>query len=134
METQARVLATLNKLKEVRLKKQNLGAIEDAINNVKNNADEIISKLTEIKSNFFAEVDNSVGLILTECDYLGMISTDYQSQFENLENELNIITEELKTFDIEYNDTELSVLKDEMGGLIDASKKASSMNELTFYS
>jgi predicted alpha-1,6-mannanase (GH76 family) len=31
METQARVLATLNKLKEVKAQKQNLGAIEDAI-------------------------------------------------------------------------------------------------------
>ena len=59
METQARVMATLNKVKEARAKKQEkLGAIEDAIKEVQENLIAKEKEMTSIVTELGTQIEN----------------------------------------------------------------------------
>jgi hypothetical protein len=131
METQSRVLAMLNKTKEVReARQENLGAIEDAINEVKSNASTILNDLQKIKDNLYSDLDDAISKILAEADYMSTLT--YESDFNSKFEEYNIIVDELKSLNIDFDTNEVDALKEDMNGLLQASNKVSSLNETSF--
>ena len=130
MTTENQIQVNLQKFKNG---KQNLGAIEDAISEVKNQADLIVSRLSDIKDAFYSEVEDAVSKILEESDYMVSAQGSAQTLFEEKLNELNSITEELTSLNIDFDNGDLEKIKEEMQNLVDASFKISSLNEATFY-
>lgn len=134
MNTEQRVLAMLNKVQNVRLsKKENLGAIEDAIAEVKNNADLLLSELDTIQKELQAELFDAVDKILAESDYMISAVGSASSQFDEKLNEYNTIVEELSALNIDYNSGDFKQIQDNMTESINASNKVASMTEITFF-
>ena len=103
METQARVMATLNKVKEARAKKQEkLGAIEDAIKEVQENLIAKEKEMTSIVTELGTQIENikNKSRLLAED-----LSTSLReaSIFDELELEYIAIANELDNLGIPYN-------------------------------
>ena len=135
MDTQARVLAMLNKVQTVRkVNKQNLGAIEDAIKDVKDKAYKITVELKDIEAELEEKLISAVDNILSEADNMANDVKDYSSLFDQKFDEYNDIVRELDDLGIDYPTDVLNDLEEKMEVTKQASLRVSSMDERTFYS
>jgi predicted nucleic acid-binding Zn-ribbon protein len=105
METQSRVLAMLNKTKQVRESRKELGAIEDAINEVKSNIEASETEMYDLLNNFNNELDNSKTIINNEIDAVKEYSFDYDNEFGNAKLNYQENLSELKSAGIDYDES-----------------------------
>lgn len=134
METQARVMATLNKVKEARAKKQEqLGAIEDAVNEVKAKAEKIEQELSEINASFGQEVVDAINVIVNEADYMISVTGANESQFEEKIAEFNQIVSELYQVGIEYDQSVVGKIEQEFKDTGKAARIITELDTQTFY-
>lgn len=117
MNTQKQIF---EKLSKQNLVKQNLGAIEDAINEVKDN---LLNNLSRIKSN--TEALNNITLRLQ--NQISTILSDYENAFSNVDEQVIDMAvndmEDLETYGVEVGD---------FRGIIDEWRDASS-NAIDLY-
>ncbi len=96
MNTENRVLAMLNKIGNVRTaKKENLGAIEDAINQVKQNIDKVGVDLANFTDQLNEAINDSISKqralaesLLTDLQSISMQREEVFNQFEDINSEL----------------------------------------------
>jgi DNA repair exonuclease SbcCD ATPase subunit len=103
METQSRVIATLNKLKEQHAQKQQkLGAVEDAVNEVRDN---IATQISNIET-LFSSVNNQTRSISVKIQEITMEAQEMVdnaiSFLEEYEAEYYRLTEELDGLGVNY--------------------------------
>jgi len=104
METQARVLAMLNKTKEVRKqRKQNLGAIEDAISEVKSLLDDNASDIVSVIDNYYQDVSGIVNQVNDLASELLTIIQDASAKFSDYESKYLQTALELDNLGISYD-------------------------------
>jgi hypothetical protein len=102
MNTEARVLATLNKIKEVQSKRKDLGAIEDAINEVKNSLQGREETILTIINDFRAKIQKAEQDAVAVAEYL---QTELQSagmDYNEAEADYLAISKELDDMGISY--------------------------------
>jgi hypothetical protein len=103
METQSRVLAMLNKTKQLReARQENLGAIEDAVNQVKQDLSNKFKELTSL----YDDLESATVTIMDKSKALGEdLSTsliEIGSQWNSKLEEFNLIATELDDLGIAY--------------------------------
>ena len=104
MNTEQRVLAMLNKVQNVRLsKKENLGAIEDAINQVKVDLSNKGDMIIQLVSDYNSDIDDKI----LQAKALGEDLLDLMMQtdgaFNQLEEEYLTTAKELDDLGISYD-------------------------------
>jgi len=108
MNTENRVLAMLNKIGNVRTaKKENLGAIEDAINDVKSNIAMLETRLYDITNELNNELDNSESIINNEIDNVKQYSTSYDNDAYDVQQQYTELYSELKNAGIDYDESDM---------------------------
>jgi DNA repair ATPase RecN len=117
METQSRVIATLNKLKEQHSQKQKLGAIEDAIK-------EALDQMTQLQNDMnkcYIDLETELGGVLEnisqEVDYALSSSASYQMQYDELKAQWDEMATDFDNNNISYNSDIVSELDDNINKL-----------------
>jgi hypothetical protein len=113
MNTENRVLAMLNKIGNVRTaKKENLGVIEDAINEAQNNISVQVDNFESLLYTIQNDKERiSDGLLDYAMQAREVVNT-VQSFYDEYEAEYLRLTEELDTLGINYNGISTTVLSD----------------------
>jgi hypothetical protein len=127
MNTEARVLATLNKIKEVQTKR-NLGAIEDAVNEVKNNLRLKENEMSSIINELSSQIENIVRQSRALAEEL-QTSLMESTRYSDLELEYISMAEELDNLGIPF-DNILSELGSNYSDAYDVAEEAISKLEL----
>lgn len=105
MNTEKRVLAMLNKTREIKLaKKENLGAIEDAINEAQTLVDTYTSDMEATLRNLIIETDDIVSSIMGYSQQLKSIISESQSYYDEAELKFYDTVKELDALGISFND------------------------------
>lgn len=132
--TQAEIFKRLEKIKSNRLtKKQELGAIEDAVNEVKAKAEKIEQELSEINASFGQEVVDAINVIVNEADYMMSATGANEAQFEEKIFEFNQIVSELYQVGIEYDQSVVGRIEQEFKDTGKAARLITELDTQTFY-
>ena len=103
MNTEARVLATLNKIKEVQSKRKDLGAIEDAFNQQIQIKEELSSKMEyiylEVESEY-ANIKDAIQSFISLSQSLKEEWDGYWTEYWDVSNELHKYNEESYDSDV----------------------------------
>ncbi len=95
MNTEARVLATLNKIKEVQSKRQDLGVIEDAIQNAKDEMLTLETEMDDIINSYNQDLYSARQSFIDAQSFLQEVQKDYTSRFNNLIEEYKGVEQDL---------------------------------------
>jgi hypothetical protein len=123
MNTENRVLAMLNKIGNVRTaKKENLGVIEDAINDVKSKLEEKQYELKLVVESFKSEVNDAMDKIMAEGDYLISATSATESGFEELVSEYNNMADELTSAGVDFDNSEIQSIVEEFNAYTETAR------------
>lgn len=112
--TQAEIFKRLQKVQSNRLtKKQELGAIEDAINEVKSNIEEKQNELKMVVESYKSEVNDAMDKIMAEGDYLISATSATENSFDELISEYNNMADELTNAGVEFDNSEIKYILEE---------------------
>ena len=81
MNTEARVLATLNKIKEVQSKKQSLGIVEDILTETYSQLSDLQSQMKNIYLQLDDNINSTFDNISSEIDSLGTDANNYKNEY-----------------------------------------------------
>lgn len=105
METQARVLQNLNNFKKAReQKQQKLGAIEDAINESKDNLRELYNMMKSEYENLAIEFEGVLSNISEEVDRVSSMSFDTENNITDTHIEYSNIADELSNLGVDMGE------------------------------
>jgi len=106
METQAKVLAMLNKIKQVReARKENLGAIEDAIKEVQGTLVDISQQTALVIDTYDRDVSDIINQVAILASDLITIIQDASSKYSDYENKYLQTANELDSLGINYDNS-----------------------------
>jgi len=112
MNTEARVLATLNKIKEVQSKRKDLGAIEDAVKEVQDNIFTIVTNIETLLYSLNTETEQIVdGMFGYAMQAKDMVTTA-QSTYDEYEAEYLKLAQELDALGLSYEGLDVSIRSD----------------------
>jgi len=113
MNTEQRVLAMLNKTKEIKLaKKENLGAIEDAIKEAQDNISAQVANIDTILYNLINETDQIVSGIQGFANQAKDMISRAQSFYDEYEAEYLRLSQELDALGLNYEGLDVSTRSD----------------------
>jgi len=102
METQVRVLQNLSNFKKVRQQKQQkLGAVEDAINEAKDNLRELYTMMKSEYENLLIEFEAVLSNISEEVDKLSSMSYDVEENITDAHMQYTSIADELSNLGVD---------------------------------
>jgi flagellar biosynthesis chaperone FliJ len=125
MKTENRIFANLQKFKS---QKQNLGAIEDAISEVKNNLQSKKDELSVIVQNYVSEVNDCMDKIDSEIDYLISSTSATEKSFDDLLLEYSEMYDELTSAGIEFSNTDMDNIITEFDDTVKIAKNLTLIN------
>jgi len=104
MSIENEIFKRLQKLKSERLaKKENLGAIEDAVNQAKNDLEKKEDYLVSVVDNLNNEIDDIILESKSLAERLSVLLREYTAEFEKGTSEYMEIANELDTIGIPYD-------------------------------
>jgi len=110
METQIRVIASINKLKQIQAeKKQQLGAIEDAINSVKQDLENYGDMLLTLVDDYSADLEDAKSRARELADFVSTLMIEADGGYREYEQSYINVSAELDSLDIPYDNILLDV-------------------------
>ena len=115
-----------------KLAKQNFGAIEDAISEVKSKLEGYESELKDIVDSYEQEVIDAINIIINEADYLSSSVGATENNFMEKLREFDNLMEDLTTAGIEYDQSVVMNLRDQLNTIGVSARKITQLDGSKF--
>jgi hypothetical protein len=115
-----------------KLSKQNFGAIEDAINEVKSKLEEYESELKDIIDSYEQEVTDAINIIINEADYMQSAIAGTENNFMLKLREFDTLMEDLSTAGVDYDQSVVINLRDQLDTIGTSARKITELDGSKF--